>query len=234
MTNNTTSTTDNKPLELAGMITQIKSKEGGTKPYLNHGKATTWFYHDHPLPVGRIITNILTYEPLLVRAEIWISGEMVATGHADKDGNSNSLKKVESAAIRRALANAGYGTDQALKQIAKDIGVERSKELLGSGKNKSERKLGGETPTDTRNPIAILTMGLEENGTTLELAGTALRIKDLNDIDEWRTHGSTPTQIAAKVKTAKVQNPYVGKSGDTLFDMPNEQSEALANQFQKV
>lgn len=123
-------------------IKEIKTKDG-LKPYLDPRKATTWFYHDHPAPSGKIITNVIRMEPtILVRAEVWIDGELVATGHADPDGNSTTLKKIESSAIRRALANAGYGTDQAVKQIAKAMGVEAGKELLGSGKSNGERKMG--------------------------------------------------------------------------------------------
>ncbi len=113
------------------------------KPYLNPRKATTWFYHDHPAPSGKIITNVVRMEPtILVRAEVWIDGEMVATGHADPDGKSNTLKKIESSAIRRALANAGYGTDQVVSHISKSIGLEDGKNMLGSGKATGERRMG--------------------------------------------------------------------------------------------
>lgn len=127
----------------ADHVKEIKTKDG-LKPYLDPRHATTWFYNDHPAPSGKIITNVVRMEPtIVVRAEIWIDGQIVATGHADPDGNSITLKKIESAAIRRALANAGYGTDQAVKQIAKAIGVEDGKTMLGSGKASGERRMGG-------------------------------------------------------------------------------------------
>lgn len=202
MTDNTNALTHFDP---ADHIQQINTKQG-LKPYLDPRKATTWFYHDNPAPSGKIITNVIRMEPtILVRAEIWIGGEIVATGHADTDGNSNTLKKIESAAIRRALANAGYGTDQVMARFAKTIPVEEVRNMLGSGKEKAERRLGAETATDKRNPIAILTAGLEENGTTFELAAVALGIKDANDIEQWRQFGTTPKAIAAEVNRANAK-----------------------------
>lgn len=124
-----------------GAVTETKMLKGT--------KAMNWFYAEHPLGEGRIITEIVQIDPPVIRAEIWIKDVKAATGHANIEKNCNTLKRVESVAIRRALANAGYGTDQIIKRIAEGIGVDRTKELLGSGKDKGERKMGGNTTADT-------------------------------------------------------------------------------------
>ena len=202
------------PFNPSDHLVQIKTQDG-LKPYLDPRKATTWFYHDNPPPSGKIITNVIRFEPtIVVRAEIWIGGEIVATGHADSEGKSNTLKKIESSAIRRALANAGYGTDQVIARFSRTIPVADSKAMLGSGKANGERRMGV-TPSpdvDTRNPIAKLAAGLEINGTTLELAATSLRIKDLNDIDEWRIYGTTPKEIAEQARKVAKGSPYARAS----------------------
>lgn len=89
------------------------------KPYLNPRNAITWFYAENPRPHGRIITVLLQSEPAIFRAEVYIDAACIATGHASVDSSgqnerSKTLKAVETSAIRRALANAGYGTEQAL------------------------------------------------------------------------------------------------------------------------
>lgn len=112
----------------------------GDKPYLNPRKAITWFYSDFPQPLGRIITRPISTEPLIFVAEVWVGDVLVATGHADMEGKCKSLRTVESAAIRRALANAGYGTEQAIKLMVKNIAaqttVEEKKATLGAGTNR--------------------------------------------------------------------------------------------------
>jgi hypothetical protein len=124
-------------------LVEIDTKQG-KKPYLAPRHAITWFYIDHPLPEGRVTTTLISSEPLIMRAEVWIGEAMVATGHANMEGNSNTLKKIESSAIRRALANAGYGTDQVIARIARAIPLDTAKKMLGAGK---ERRITGTQPT---------------------------------------------------------------------------------------
>jgi len=212
--NETTAAVETKKprLDPNDLITfQFKSKTTGAiteTKMLKGTSAMNWFYLEHPLGEGRIITELIQVDPPVFRAEIWINDTKVATGHANTDGNSNTLKRIETVAIRRALANAGYAADQIIKRISDSIGVEAAKQMLGSGKAKQERRLGDPTPNDTRNPIARLTAGLEENGITLELAATALKVKDLNDIEEWRSFGKTPKEIAEKAKSKKTASPF--------------------------
>jgi len=72
------------------------------------------FREDHPH--GSIITVLTCSEPITFRAEVYIDGkeQPVATGHACENGGMNkhqradSIEKVETAAVGRALAFLGY------------------------------------------------------------------------------------------------------------------------------
>ena len=118
------------------------------KPYLNPRNAITWFYSENPRPHGRIITQIIQFEPVTVRAEVWIDDACIATGHASVDERSRGkgLKAFETSAIRRALANAGYGTDQALwwnfqqQRLAKEKVNQGNRRIAGESKSNPEAK----------------------------------------------------------------------------------------------
>lgn len=129
-----------KPFNPADFLEDI-----GGKNYLNPRNALTWFYNDHPAPEGRVITVLLSSEPVIFRAEVYIGDVQIATGHANADNNSKTMRKIESSAVRRALANAGYGTEQAtqrlVKRIASQTTTEQKKEKLGSGVGQ-ERRMG--------------------------------------------------------------------------------------------
>lgn len=84
--------------------------------YLETKWRQVWFREDHP--TGKIVTELLQVEPFpLFKASIIDKGgELLATGHGsaiDKGGavwSGRAIEKAETAAIGRALANAGYGT----------------------------------------------------------------------------------------------------------------------------
>lgn len=85
------------------------------KMYLETRFRIVWFREDHPN--GSISTEVISFEPVIVKATIYDGdGQVLATGHAgalDK-GNAvwsgRAIEKSETAAIGRALAHAGYGT----------------------------------------------------------------------------------------------------------------------------
>ncbi len=119
------------------------------KPYLGAHESIYWFTVEHPAPEGRIITTI-DFEHKAVRAEIYIGDVLVATGHSIGDGHK-SLEKLETAAIRRALANVGYGTTAAIAETddedaaktqaraaiaAEQIPTKVAREKMGAGKNR--------------------------------------------------------------------------------------------------
>lgn len=92
-------------------ITNLRGKQ-----YLEVKWRLVWFREDHPR--GGIQTEIINTEPVLVRAIITSEeGQILATGHGSANDNGQNvvwkgkaIEKAETAAIGRALAHAGYGT----------------------------------------------------------------------------------------------------------------------------
>lgn len=179
--------------------TLLKDLKG--KPYLGAHEAIYWFTVEHPAPEGRIITTI-DFDHKAVRAEVYVGDVLVATGHSIGDGNK-SLEKLESAAVRRALANAGYGTIAAMAEVddedatktqaraaiaAKEIPTETAREKMGSGKNRrvdtsknapQNGKMVEAPPSpapEVVDPYADLRSQLEEAGVT-----TITSIKNITD-----------------------------------------------------
>lgn len=83
--------------------------------YLEVKWRIAWFRHDNPQ--GEINTEVVSIEPLIVRAMVAIEGRVVGSGLASADAGSKKVvwsgrevEKAETAAIGRALAVAGYGT----------------------------------------------------------------------------------------------------------------------------
>ena len=122
------------------LITTVTSKKTGkTSQFISFRKATLWFHRDHPIPEGRIITEQISDNPIVFRASIYVGDWLVATAHANSE-EREGFSKIESAAIRRALANAGYDADHAIHEFVKSQPPGEAQRKLGSG---GQRRLGG-------------------------------------------------------------------------------------------
>lgn len=83
------------------------------KPWLPAYDAIDWFWADFPAPRGRILPLVIDLEKKFVRAEIYVDGQLIAA--ADVIGEADStIEKLQTGAVRRALAFAGYGTTAAI------------------------------------------------------------------------------------------------------------------------
>lgn len=85
------------------------------KLYLETKYRIQWFREEHP--GGCIATEIISLDPVMVKATIYDrDGKILATAHAGAVDKGNAVwsgravEKSETAAIGRALAHAGYGT----------------------------------------------------------------------------------------------------------------------------
>jgi hypothetical protein len=81
---------------------------------------------DHP--TGRVITDLVHYlsDVAVFKAELWLDGEIIATGWAEEVRNSNHINKTshvescETSAVGRALANAGYAGSDVSKRPSRE------------------------------------------------------------------------------------------------------------------
>jgi hypothetical protein len=131
-------------LKLKEQLTEVDHK-----PYLGKESAVSLFKKDYPGAQSAIVTTMLSVEPPVFKAEIYIDSILVATGHASPEGMTKTFRKVESAAIRRALENAGYGRTLVISRMIGHIGLDEANKMLGSG---GERRLGGK-PTPEKPPF---------------------------------------------------------------------------------
>lgn len=91
-------------------ITNLRGKQ-----YLEVKWRLVWFRTEHP--DGSIDTAVVNTDPLMLRAVIKdANGKQLATGHGSAEKKAGAvwsgreLEKAETAAIGRALAHAGFGT----------------------------------------------------------------------------------------------------------------------------
>lgn len=84
------------------------------RDYLRAHSAITWFRTDYPADKACIRTELLSVSPIMFKAEVWIDGVLAATAHASENAKNKDYGKIETNAVRRALAYCGYGTEAAV------------------------------------------------------------------------------------------------------------------------
>lgn len=131
-------------------IILLKNKE-----YLETKWRLVWFRDEHPQ--GQVLTEIVSVEPILImKAYIQDSeGRVLATGHGTAQAKQGAIwagreiEKAETAAIGRALGNAGYGTqftDEDEGDNLADSPVERKSQTGGESRENSDNS--HETPSN--------------------------------------------------------------------------------------
>lgn len=163
------------------------------KWYLETKYRIQWFREDHPR--GCISTEVINYDPVIVKATVYDGeGAVLATAHAgalDK-GNAvwsgRNIEKSETAAIGRALAHAGYGTQFA--------GVEDSP---AADESRFERTSSGSAP--------------RRNGNASNPGGDDLRDKDVASrfIQRWRAQALSDSDVLAALGVTKLSEWTKGR-----------------------
>jgi len=122
-------------------ITNMRGKD-----YLEVKWRLVWFREEHP--TGRIETELVNHDPVLMRATIFSDDKCLATGYgtAKMQGvaKTRPYEGAETAAIGRALAHAGFGTqftgevegdslaDAPVKQPPPTHGTAKERELFST------------------------------------------------------------------------------------------------------
>jgi hypothetical protein len=154
------------------------------KNYLQVAHRVAWFKTEHG-DDGAITTDVLQTEPFpLVKAFISIAGVVIATGHGTAQVSNNAvykgreIEKAETAAIGRALANAGYGT-QFSEMLDDD-----SDDLADSPTQQRQPQAPKTTPVEPQTAKARALVWVNKN--RLNADGVAMPTDDNNEV-AWKT-----------------------------------------------
>jgi hypothetical protein len=111
--------------------------------YLRAHSAISWFRDDFPANEAGIRTELISMQPIMYKAEVWIDGVLAATAHASEKSNNKDHGKIETNAVRRALAYCGYGTEAA---VGDDDFDDETGESLPHNGNQSRQQPTRPTP----------------------------------------------------------------------------------------
>lgn len=190
------------------------------KDYLEVKWRIVWFRDAHP--AGRIATEIIRDEPLIVRATVFSAdGLMMATGHGSANAGGRKvvwtgreIEKAETAAIGRALAHAGFGT-QFTGEDEEDHIADSPVEKKPAQKKPAQKKPAQKATADTRTPpkwkpAAIAWMVDDKIATNSHNAAAIWDLVDGNDCADkgvfakrvqlyrrWRDETDAEAQVAA-------------------------------------
>lgn len=138
-------------------MTNLKGKD-----YLEVKWRIVWFKEENPN--GSIQTDVVNYQPLVVRAAIYNNdGVLVASGHGSANASGKSvvwagreIEKAETAAIGRALAHAGYGTQFDPDSDEDDFLADSPIQRVG-GTNKNGTQTRQDAPTGVSSDLTTPT-----------------------------------------------------------------------------
>lgn len=138
------------------------------RDYLEVKWRIVWFREEHP--TGRIAPEIISTDPLIVRATISNGdGIVLATGHGSADAGGRKVvwtgrevEKAETAAIGRALAHAGYGT----QFTGEDEGEHIADSPVEKPASKKPAKADTKTPHAKKPAVVkwLVSEGIAQNG----------------------------------------------------------------------
>lgn len=142
------------------------------RDYLEVKWRIVWFRADHPR--GGIMTDTVSLDPLVIKATITDdTGRILATGHGTANAGGKAtvwsgreVEKAETAAIGRALASCGYGT-----QFTDDF---------NEGDNLADSPIERSAPPQPQRQPAPVTP-LDGEADTVELIASQVETKEYTD-----------------------------------------------------
>lgn len=147
------------------------------KQYLQTAHRILWFRDAHP--TGQILTELVSAEPMVMKATILDGdGHILATGYGSAQSGTKAvwsgreIEKAETAAIGRALAHAGFGT-----QFTEDDDSDHLADSPTSPQPEESRKPAHPFPTGRSAIIQQVEAYLDQHGMTMQQALAALKIK---------------------------------------------------------
>ena len=141
------------------------------KDYLEVKWRIVWFREEYPQ--GTIATEIVSYDPQVIKATVSDNGTVLGTGHGTPKtqgvAKSRPFEGAETAAVGRALAHAGFGTQftgEEEEEHLADAPVEKMSDAqfnkAAQSTVEAAKELGGvEKPVSVYE--AVVAAGLAEN-----------------------------------------------------------------------
>ena len=191
------------------------------KWYLETKYRIQWFREDHPR--GCISTEVVSYDPMMVKATVYDGeGAVLATAHAGAVDKGNAvwsgrgLEKSETAAIGRALAHAGYGTQFAGVDEASDSSSGRGARSSYNGGGASQESEGRRSSepaaerTVTTGPSPAPRRGSSGTGNG---NSDDLRDKEVASrfIQRWRSQSLSDSEVLAALGVTKLSEWSKGR-----------------------
>lgn len=110
-------------------IVKIKGRD-----FLTKDAAVAALREEYPIPHSAITCTVIDLVTLCIRAEIYVDGVLIASAHAWPKDSKDDPRKVEGAAVARALRLAGYSADTYENEGASQDMIQRG------GKNLNQRE----------------------------------------------------------------------------------------------
>jgi hypothetical protein len=200
------------------------------KEYLQVAGRVLLFRGEHP--GGAIITELLQCDEnaAMFKASIYLSdGVLVATGHARCTAQAASqaagryIEKCETSAIGRALASAGFGTDELADDdnngFLADSPVAPAQNANGKYDAPKTDPAPAQPPNVAKdNAREWLNRWKQEEGLTEEIILSALGVKRLSEFGDWADPQTAVDADWRLVDYRPVDNKPLPPADDTSFD----------------